>query len=69
MISQNPYLFQREYTKGDYTNKVVVGLDLNVGEKVITVGEAFKDGDELTDFYSGKNVKVNKGTVNYRFRV
>ncbi len=63
MISQNPYLFQRVYTKGDYTNKVVVGLDLNVGEKVIAVGDAFKDGDELTDFYSGKNVKVNKGTV------
>ncbi|TLX71159.1 alpha-amlyase [Labilibacter sediminis] len=62
-ISAEPYVFKREWSKGDYSNKVVVGLDLPKGEKTISVGDVFKDGTELKDYYSGITVKVKKGSV------
>lgn len=63
MISQKPYVFQRTYAKDDYTDKVVVGLDLNKGSKEINVASIFKDGKIVRDAYSGIEVKVKNGIV------
>ncbi len=63
MLSEKPYVFKREYTKGDYNNKVVVALDMPMGEKVITVGDAFENGTVLKDYYSDVSVTVKNGSV------
>lgn len=63
MISESPYVFQRTFSKGDYSDKVVVGLDLPKGKKTISVGTIFKNGTELRDAYSKQTVKVIDGTV------
>jgi alpha-amylase len=63
MLSQEPYVFKREYTNGDYINKVVVGLDLPLGTKEIDVQKVFENGQLLNDYYSGKKVKVKNGLV------
>jgi alpha-amylase len=63
MLSEKPYVFQRTYTKGDYIDAVVVGLELNEGEKEIIVGEIFNNGDLLIDVYSNSEVEVKNGKV------
>jgi len=63
MISQEPYTFQRTFLKGDYSDNVVVGLDLAKGTKEINVSSVFNDGSLLVDAYSGNEVVVNKGVV------
>jgi alpha-amylase len=63
MISAEPYIFERSYTKGNYTNKVVVGLDLAKGMKTLDVSSTFSDGDKLYDYYGESAVSVNKGKV------
>jgi len=62
-LSSEPYLFKREYSNNGYTNKVLVGLDLLVGEKELEVHQLFDNGQLLTDYYSGIQVKVKKGKV------
>ncbi|MCF6224161.1 MAG: alpha-amylase [Flavobacteriaceae bacterium] len=63
LISENPYVFQRNFTDGNYEDKVIVGLDLDIGDKKIKVSDVFKDGDLLVDKYSGKELKVKNGFV------
>lgn len=63
MLSENPYVFERTFIKDSYSDAVVIGLDLALGEKELTVGTIFKDGDVLTDAYSGIKVEVKKGKV------
>jgi len=63
MISEKPYVFQRTYSKDDYNDAVVVGLDLNEGEKEIKVSSVFKDGTVLIDAYSGTEATVINGSV------
>ena len=63
MISQEPYTFQRTFLKGDYSDTVVVGLDLTKGTKEINVSSVFNDGSLLVDAYSDTEVVVNKGVV------
>ncbi|WP_372746214.1 alpha-amylase family glycosyl hydrolase, partial [Lutibacter sp.] len=58
MLSENPYVFERTFIKDSYSDAVVIGLDLALGEKELTVGTIFKDGDVLTDAYSGIKVEV-----------
>jgi alpha-amylase len=43
-ISSQPYTFSRTFTKGDFTDKVVVGLDLPAGPKVLSTGSIFAEG-------------------------
>jgi len=71
MISQNPYLFSRKFTKGDFTDKVVIGLDLSEGKKELNVGGIFEDDIELKDAYSGESAKVKNGkiTINSKFGI
>jgi len=61
MISENPYVFQRTYSKDNYSDSVVVGLDLPKGEKELNVSSVFKDGSILNDAYSGTEVTVKDG--------
>ena len=63
IISESPYLFKRTYQKEDYKDQVLVGLDLEKGEKSIDVSGLFENGMELIDYYSGKSVKVTGGKV------
>jgi len=62
-ISSSPYVFSRTFTKDNFTDYVVIGLDLQKGKKEISVGSIFKDGSKLTDRYSGKNVLVSNGKI------
>ncbi len=63
MISKDPYFFSRELILGDYSDKVLVGLDLDPGIKEIPAGTLFSDGTELTDYYSGSPVKAKGGII------
>lgn len=65
MLSESPYVFKRTYTKGNYSDAVVVGLDLPKGAKTVTVGDVFADGTEVQDAYSGKTAKVENGKVQF----
>jgi len=61
MISEKPYVFERTFSKNAYVDAVVVGLDLNKGEKEINVGNNFEEGAMLIDAYSGNEVIVKNG--------
>jgi alpha-amylase len=63
-ISASPYVFSRVFIKANFTDIVVVGLDLPKGQKEISVGTIFKDGTKLKDLYSGKKAVVSNGKVN-----
>lgn len=63
MISEKPYLFKRSYQSGDYSDVVLVGLDLDKGKKDINVRGVFADGTVIQDYYSGQNLKVSSGKV------
>ncbi|MCK4750931.1 MAG: hypothetical protein KAT15_27925, partial [Bacteroidales bacterium] len=62
-ITGKPYVFSRVYKDGDYSDRVVVGLDLGKGKKTIQVGGTFEDGTALHDYYSGSYARVRKGCV------
>ena len=62
-ISASPYVFSRTFTKGKYSDKVVIGLDLEKGEKTIPIGTIFANGSKVKDAYSGKTATVVKGKV------
>jgi alpha-amylase len=62
-ISASPYTFSRTFKKDNFTDNVVVGLDLPKGSKEISVGTIFEDGTKLKDAYSGKKVVVSNGKV------
>jgi alpha-amylase len=63
MISEQPYVFQRTYLKENFTDAVVVGLDLKIGEKQLNVGAEFAEGTVLVDAYSNTEVVVKNGMV------
>jgi alpha-amylase len=61
-ISKAPfYTFSRTFTKGDYTDTVIIGLDLPFGKKEIQVSSIFEDGTELHDAFSGITTTVKDG--------
>ena len=63
MISNAPYLFSRSYTKGNFKDEVIIGIDIPKGEQIIKVSSVFKEGQEIKDFYSGVTYKVSNGTI------
>ncbi len=62
-ISASPYVFSRTFTKDNYTDKVVIGLDLPIGKKEISIGTVFENGTFVIDFYSGKETLVTNGKI------
>ncbi|MGB6269467.1 MAG: alpha-amylase, partial [Olleya sp.] len=63
MIREQPYFFSRSYTKGDFKDDVIIGIDIPKGNHIINVSTMFKDGDQVKDFYSGTSYQVNNGTI------
>jgi alpha-amylase len=43
-ITATPYLFTRTLTKGDFTDKVLIGLDLPIGKKQLDVSAVLQMG-------------------------
>ena len=62
-ISIKPYTFSRTFSKKNYSDAVVIGLDLPIGKKEISVGNLFENGTTLNDAYSGKKVVVENGKI------
>ena len=62
-ISAMPYVCGRTFSKGNYSDKVVIALDLAKGKKEIPTGTIFKNGTKVKDAYSGKISKVANGKV------
>ncbi|WP_111682268.1 alpha-amylase family glycosyl hydrolase [Winogradskyella tangerina] len=71
MITQKPYIFYRSLQKGDYKDFVVIGLELNKGEKTLDVSKVFENGDIIHDAYSGQDITVSEGKaiINSDFEV
>jgi alpha-amylase len=63
IITEKPYTFYRSYSKNDYKDEVVVGLELPKGKKELNVRVVFNDGEVLIDAYSGIEAKVKNGKV------
>ncbi|WP_400076443.1 alpha-amylase family glycosyl hydrolase [Winogradskyella sp. R77965] len=63
IISAQPYYFYRSYQKGDFKDKVVIGLDLEKGEKIIDVSKVFEERVMLCDAYSGEQATVENGKI------
>ena len=63
IISQQPYTFYRSYYQDNKNDLVVVGLEMNKGEKQIDVSELFEDGITLFDAYSGQEIEVKNGNA------
>lgn len=70
-LSASPYVFSRTYVSKEFKDEVVVGLDLPLGEKNISVKGVFADGTKLRDAYSNTFLEVENGrvTVNSTFDI
>ncbi|WP_166922759.1 alpha-amylase family glycosyl hydrolase [Flavobacterium poyangense] len=62
-LSTQPYVFSRTYSKDQFSDIVIIGLDLAKGPKELSVNSLFKDGTKLRDFYSNQEVEVMDGKV------
>ncbi|TLP81219.1 alpha-amylase family glycosyl hydrolase [Maribacter sp. ACAM166] len=62
-LTKVPYVFSRYLNRNDFTDKVVIGLDLPKGKKSIRVKGIFGDGTKLYDSYSETEVVVTNGKV------
>jgi alpha-amylase len=62
-VASRPYLFKRSYSKGNFQDAVLVGLELPKGRKEIPVSSIFANGEQVVDYYSGKKLKVAAGRV------
>jgi alpha-amylase len=63
LISKEPLVFSRRYTKGDYKDEVVIALDLKDPVVELNVSSVFEDNQEVVDAYSGKSYTVEDGKV------
>ncbi|MBT8384376.1 MAG: alpha-amylase [Bacteroidia bacterium] len=63
MISEKPYIFYRTFSKDNFSDEVIIGLDLELGKKEIDVSTVFKNGTLLHDAYAGLDVSVKNGMV------
>ena len=63
MITQEPYVFYRHFSKDNYKDLVVIGLNLEIGKKSINVSRIFEDDTLLHDAYSNQDVRVNNGVA------
>lgn len=64
MISEKPYIFYRTFSKDNFSDEVIIGLDLVLGKKEIDVSDVFNNGTLLRDAYAGLDVTVKNGMVN-----
>ncbi|MBT8206583.1 MAG: alpha-amylase, partial [Eudoraea sp.] len=62
-LAKSPYVFSRSFAKGEFRDKVVIGLDLPKGKKSLWVKGFFGNGTKLFETYSGTAVEVLNGKV------
>ena len=62
-LSEKPYICSRVYTHDTYTDTIMIGLDLPIGLKEISVKDIFAENTLVTDYYSGKNATVTNGKI------
>lgn len=65
VISKEPYVFSRSYSEEGYQDKILIGLDLEQGEKVINVSDVFENGIQVHDAYSNQDIEVKNGAVTF----
>lgn len=65
VISKEPYVFSRSYSEEGYQDQVLIGLDLEQGEKVINVSDVFENGIQVHDAYSNQDIEVKNGAVTF----
>ena len=63
MLQQKPYIFSRTFERNGYSDKVLVGMDLDKGRKKIAVKSLFPEGTELYDYYSDTFASVSDGEI------
>ncbi len=63
MLAETPYVFSRTFSKNDFEDQVIIGVDLKQGPKTVDVSSVFKNEDELRDAYSNQKVKVSEGKI------
>ncbi|MEY3052754.1 MAG: hypothetical protein RLY31_2539 [Bacteroidota bacterium] len=62
-LSEQPYLFRREFRQEGLEDVVLVGLGLPAGSKTMPAAGTFPDGALLTDYYSGLRTRVQNGII------
>jgi alpha-amylase len=60
LISEEDGLIFSRIRKED---KIIVGINLPKGNKVLNVSSIFKNGDKLNDFYSNQIIEVKEGKI------
>tara|TARA_R110000751_G_scaffold14621_2_gene47180 strand:- start:61886 stop:63559 length:1674 start_codon:yes stop_codon:yes gene_type:complete len=63
MLSNAPYFFSRSYTKGDFKDEVIIGIDIPKGKHTIDVSSVFNEASQIQDFYSGEILEVTNGKI------
>ena len=63
MLTEKPYVFYRTFSRNDFTDEVIVGLDLGEGKKTVEVSKIFKNDAIVKDCYSNQEVIVIDGKV------
>jgi alpha-amylase len=58
MISKQPYIFQRSLESETYSERVLVGLDLEPGKLELKLDGIFAEGTKLKDWYTGAEYQV-----------
>ncbi|TDW49836.1 alpha-amylase [Flavobacterium sp. 270] len=62
-IESEHYVFSRTYSKGSFTDKVIIGLDLPEGKKELPVNTIFENGTKVRDCFSDQETEVMNGKV------
>ncbi|MBE8725254.1 alpha-amylase family glycosyl hydrolase [Flavobacterium hungaricum] len=62
-IESGHYVFSRVYSKGPFTDKVIIGLDLPEGKKELSVHSIFENGTKVRDCFSDQETEVINGKV------
>jgi len=63
MVQKSPYIFSRVLTSADFHDEVFVAMDHDGSP--IPVGSIFKDGTELTNYYTGETAIVKDRKVTF----
>lgn len=63
LLTKAPYVFSRYFSKDDFVDNVVIGLDLSKGKKLISVKGVFENGTKIYDRYSDTELIVENDNV------
>jgi alpha-amylase len=63
MISETPYIFSRVFESEGFSDRVLVGMQMEPGKKQIDLNGLFEEETVLKDYYSGVKAPVKNGKV------